>query len=118
MRFFQKLGKSLMLPVSALPICGLLMGLGYLLCPSAMQGGAMEGAADHIGYFLILAGGALINNMALLFAIGVGVGMSEKNDGTGVVASLVAWLTITTLLNADNVTALIPSIAEDDKTWS
>ncbi|MBR4344083.1 MAG: HPr family phosphocarrier protein [Lachnospiraceae bacterium] len=113
MKFFQKLGKSLMLPVSALPICGLLMGLGYLLCPSAMQGGSMEGVADHIGYFLIMAGGALINNMALLFAIGVGVGMSEKNDGTGAVASLVAWLTITTLLSADNVTALIPSIAED-----
>lgn len=113
MKFFQKLGKSLMLPVSALPICGLLMGLGYLLCPSAMQGGAIEGVADHIGYFLITAGGALINNMALLFAIGVGVGMSEKNDGTGAVASLVSWLTITTLLSADNVTALFPSIAED-----
>ena len=35
------------------------------------------------GLFLVKAGGALIDNMAILFVIGVGVGMSEKNDGTG-----------------------------------
>jgi PTS system N-acetylglucosamine-specific IIC component len=39
--------------------------------------------------------------------------MSEKNDGTGAVASLVSWLTITTLLGTDAVTTMIPSIAED-----
>lgn len=83
MKYLQKLGKALMLPVSCLPICGLLMGIGYLLCPSAMQGGAMTEPSEHIGYFLITAGGAPINHIALLFAIGVGFGMSENNDGTG-----------------------------------
>ena len=43
MKFLQKLGKSLMLPVAVLPICGLLMGIGYFLCPSTMQGGTVEG---------------------------------------------------------------------------
>ena len=36
MKTLQKLGKALMLPVSVMPICGLLMGLGYCLCPAAM----------------------------------------------------------------------------------
>lgn len=33
MKFLQKLGKALMLPVAVLPICGILMGIGYWLCP-------------------------------------------------------------------------------------
>ena len=86
MKFLQKLGKALMLPVAVLPICGILMGIGYRLCPATMQGGDIHGAANLIGLFLVKAGGALIDNMAILFAIGVGVGMSEKNDGTGGIA--------------------------------
>ena len=113
MKYLQKLGKALMLPVSCLPICGLLMGLGYWLCPSAMQGGEMEGTAEHIGFFLVTAGGAVIDHIALLFAIGVGIGMSENNDGTGAVASLVSWLMITVLLSEKTVIALIPEVAED-----
>ncbi len=80
MKFLQKLGKALMLPVAVLPICGILMGIGYRLCPATMQGGEIQGAANLIGLFLVKAGGALIDNMAILFAIGVGVGMSEKNE--------------------------------------
>ena len=37
MKYFQKLGKSIMLPVACLPLCGLLMGIGYLLCADALQ---------------------------------------------------------------------------------
>lgn len=37
MKFLQKLGKALMLPVAILPICGILMGIGYRLCPATMQ---------------------------------------------------------------------------------
>lgn len=81
MKFLQKLGKALMLPVAVLPICGILMGIGYWLCPATMQGGDIQGAANLIGLFLVKAGAALIDHMAILFAVGVGVGMSEKNDG-------------------------------------
>lgn len=59
MKFLQKLGKALMLPVAVLPICGILMGIGYWLCPATMQGGDIHGAANLIGLFLVKAGGAL-----------------------------------------------------------
>ena len=43
-----------------------------------MQGGDITGIGNQIGFFLVKAGGALIDNMALLFVIGVGVGMAEN----------------------------------------
>jgi len=112
-KYLQKLGKALMLPVSCLPICALLMGLGYCLCPAAMQGGDISGFWAQIGYFLVKAGGALIDNIAWLFAIGVGIGMSEGSDGTGALAALVSWLMIITLLNVNTVKTLFPDVAED-----
>lgn len=51
MKFLQKLGKALMLPVAVLPICGILMGIGYWLCPATMQGGEISGVANLIGLF-------------------------------------------------------------------
>ena len=117
MKFLQKLGKALMLPVACLPICGLLMGIGYLLCPATMQGGEITGFVNLLGLFLVKAGAALIDNMALLFVIGVGVGMSDDNDGTGAVAAIASWFMITTLLNTGFVTTIMPSVAENaDKT--
>ena len=117
MKYLQKLGKALMLPVACLPICGILMGIGYLLCPESMQGGDITGFGPMVGIFLVKAGGALIDNMALLFVIGVGVGMSDDHDGTGGLAALASWLMITTLLSTGFVTTLFPSIADNaDKT--
>lgn len=117
MKYLQKLGKALMLPVACLPICGILMGIGYLLCPASMQGGDITGFGPMVGIFLVKAGGALIDNMALLFVIGVGVGMSDDHDGTGGLAALASWLMITTLLSTGFVTTLFPSIADNaDKT--
>lgn len=113
MKFLQKLGKALMLPVACLPICGILMGLGYLLCPATMQGGDIAGMKELIGLFLVKAGGALIDNMAILFVIGVGVGMSDDNDGTGGVAALASWLMMTTLLSTGFVTTIMPSLADN-----
>ena len=113
MKYLQKLGKALMLPVACLPICGLLMGIGYLLCPATMQGGDITGFVPLLGLFLVKAGAALIDNIAILFVIGVGVGMSEDNDGTGAVAALASWLMITTLLNTGFVTTIMPSVADD-----
>ena len=106
MKFVQKLGKALMLPVACLPICGILMGLGYAMCPSTMQGGDVTGIVQQIGFFLVKAGGALIDHMALLFAIGVGVGMSDDHDGTAGLAALASWLMITNLLSTANVSVI------------
>ncbi len=98
MKFLQRLGKSLMLPVACLPVCGILMGIGYALCPATMQGGDVSGALQIIGFFLVKAGGALIDNMSWLFAVGVAVGMAKDNDGTAGLAGLVSWLMMTKLL--------------------
>lgn len=110
MKYLQKLGKSLMLPVACLPVCGILMGVGYILAPAAMAGEVAGftagGVAYTIGLFLIKAGGALIDNMAWLFAIGVAVGMSDDNDGTAGLAGLVSFLMITTLLSSGTVAGL------------
>ncbi len=113
MKYLQKLGKALMLPVACLPICGILMGLGYALCPSTMQGGDVTGILEMIGFFLVKAGGALIDNMAILFVIGVGVGMAEDNDGTAALAALASWLMMTNLLSVGVVTTLMPAIADN-----
>ena len=112
MKYLQKLGKALMLPVACLPICGILMGIGYALCPATMQGGDITGAKALIGFFLVKAGGALIDNMSWLFAVGVAVGMSDDNDGTAGLSGLVSWLMMTKLLNPA-VVATLTGVAAD-----
>ena len=112
MKYFQKLGKALMLPVACLPICGILMGIGYALCPATMQGGDMSGFANMFGFFLVKAGGALVDNIPILFAVGVGVGMADDTDGTAGIAALASWLMLQNLLGTGTVTALMPSIAD------
>lgn len=116
MKRLQKLGKALMLPVAVLPICGILMGIGYALAPAVMGAeGATSGFMYSAGLFLVKAGGALIDNMAILFAIGVGVGLSKNSDGTGGLAALVSWLMMTTLVGSAG--AIIPSLVENNETW-
>ena len=120
MKKLQKLGSALMLPVAVLPICGILMGLGYLLCPAYMMGGdwaaslghATSGLGHSIGYVMIKAGGALIDNMAWLFAIGVAVGLAKENNGTAGLAGLVSFLMVRTLVAADVVGQVVPFMVE------
>jgi len=111
MKHLQKLGSALMLPVACLPICGILMGLGYALAPAVMgAAGATEGFAYVLGFFLVKAGAALIDNMAILFAIGTAVGLAKENNGTAGLAGLVSWLMITTLLNPGTVGVIAPGM--------
>ncbi len=94
MKYLQKLGKSLMLPVAALPAAGILIGIGYMFDPTGWGGNNIFAA------FLITAGNAILGNMAILFAVGVAYGMSDDNDGTAALAGLVSWLMVTTLLSS------------------
>ena len=100
MKYLQKLGKSLMLPVACLPVAGILMGIGYWIDPSGW------GANNILALILIKAGGILIDNMAILFAVGVAVGMSVDQEGTSALAGIVSWLTVQTMLSS-GVVALI-----------
>jgi len=81
----QKVGTSLMLPVSVLPIAGILLGVGaadFSLFPSVLSD-LME-----------QAGGAIFSNMALLFAIGVALGFTN-NDGVAALAAAVGYFIMT-----------------------
>ncbi|MDR1363154.1 MAG: N-acetylglucosamine-specific PTS transporter subunit IIBC [Spirochaetaceae bacterium] len=93
MKVLQKLGKSLMLPVACLPVAAILMGIGYWIDPTGW--GENVAAAG----FLIKAGGAIIDNMGILFALGVGIGMSKDGEGTAAFSALISWLMIQTLLS-------------------
>lgn len=86
MKYLQKLGKALMLPVAVLPICGILMGLGYALAPGVMgvPGAATSGAAYTVGFLLVKAGGALIDN-------------SITWHGCSPLVPLLVWLMTTTV---------------------
>lgn len=115
MKNLQKLGSALMLPVAVLPICGILMGLGYALAPAVMgAAGATEGFAYVLGFFLIKAGAAVIDNMAIIFAVGVAVGLAKENNGTAALASLVSWLVMTTMLNPGTVGTIAPGMVASE----
>ena len=77
----QKVGKSLMLPVSILPIAGLLLGVG------AAKFSVMP---DVVSQLMEQAGGAVFANIALLFAIGAALGFT-KNDGVAGLAAAVGY---------------------------
>ncbi len=100
MQFFQRLGRSIMLPVAVLPVAAILAGLSYWIKGAT-------GGANLVSTFLGAAGGALLDNMALLFAIGISIGMAKKSDGTSALAGLVAWLVVTTLLKPETVMLFI-----------
>ncbi|MCG6202224.1 PTS glucose transporter subunit IIBC [Psychromonas antarctica] len=78
----QKVGKSLMLPVSVLPIAGILLGVG------AAKFGVLP---DVVSQLMEQAGGAVFGNMALIFAIGVALGFT-KNDGVAGLAAVVGYV--------------------------
>jgi PTS system N-acetylglucosamine-specific IIC component len=92
-----------MVPVAVLPAAAIMMGVGYWLDPNGW------GADSAVAAFLIQAGAAIIDKMAILFAIGVAYGMSKDKDGAAALAGLVGYLVVTTLLKP-NVVAQIQSI--------
>nr|WP_263323691.1 N-acetylglucosamine-specific PTS transporter subunit IIBC [Neobacillus sp. Marseille-Q6967] len=100
MKYLQRLGRSLMLPVAVLPAAAILMGIGYWIDPAGWGGGSPVAA------FLIKAGGSIIDNMAILFAVGVALGMSKDKDGSAALSGLVAYLVVTTVLSTASVAML------------
>ena len=95
-----------MLPVACFPVAAVLQGIGYWIDPTGW------GANNVIAAFLLKGGGCLIDQMPILFAIGVAVGMSDDNDGTAGLAGLVSWLMTTTLLSTDVVAMLTKTAVE------
>jgi PTS system glucose-specific IIC component len=79
--WLQKIGKSLMLPVSVLPVAGILLGVGsakFAVLPPVVSS------------VMAQAGGAVFGNLPLIFAIGVALGLTG-NDGVGALAAVVGF---------------------------
>lgn len=97
MNYLQRIGRSLMLPVAVLPVAAILMGIGYWIDPAGW------GANSAVAAFLLKAGGSIIDNMSILFAVGVAFGMSKDQNGAAALSGLVAFLLITTMLSPDAI---------------
>lgn len=101
--YMQRMGRSLMLPVAVLPAAAILMGIGYWIDPNVMTG---LGDPNFLSVFLVKAGGAIIDNLPVLFAVGLALGMSKDKDGAAALSGLVAFLVVTTLLSTAAVGAM------------
>ncbi|MFI6293003.1 PTS transporter subunit EIIC [Nonomuraea sp. NPDC050790] len=99
MNVLQRLGRSLMLPIAALPAAGLLMRFGQ---PDMLgsNGAAPGGLADVAGFawmssvaaVIDAAGSALFENLPLIFAVGVAIGFARRSDGSTALAAVVGYL--------------------------
>ena len=104
--YLQKVGRALMVPVAVLPAAAILMGVGYWLDPDAW------GASNALAALLIKSGSAIIDNMSVLFAIGVAYGLSKDKDGAAALTGFVGFLVVTTLCSPAAV-AMIQKIPAD-----
>lgn len=89
--YLQKVGRALMVPVATLPAAAILMGIGYWVDPTGW------GSANALAALFIQSGSAIIDNMGVLFAVGVAYGMSKDKDGAAALAGFVGFLVLTTL---------------------
>nr|WP_302849981.1 N-acetylglucosamine-specific PTS transporter subunit IIBC [Kosakonia sacchari] len=102
----QKIGRALMVPVATLPAAAILMGVGYWIDPVGW------GGQNALAAFFIQSGSAIIDNMGVLFAVGVAYGMSKDKDGAAALAGFVGFLVLTTLCSPAAV-AMIQKIPAD-----
>ena len=99
----QRFGKSFMLPIAVLPAAGLLLGIGGALSnPNTVKAYPFLDVAWLQGVFTIMAsaGSVVFANLAVLFAVGVAVGLAKSDKGTAGLASLLAYLVMNATINA------------------
>ena len=90
----QRLGRSLMLPIAALPAAALLLRLGQ---PDLLGADGLGGSADWllpVADVLGAAGGAIFGNLPIIFAVGVAIGFARKSDGSTALAAVIGYLVL------------------------
>lgn len=97
--YMQRMGRSLMLPVAVLPAASLLVGIANWIVGMGVSNAGTT--------FLTNAGLAILNHLALLFAVGLALGMSKDKDGSAALAGLVAYLVPQTVLDPTSVQSLL-----------
>ncbi len=99
----QLFGKSFMLPIAVLPAAGLLLGIGGALSnPNTVEAYPFLDVGWLQGIFTVMAsaGSTVFANLAVLFAVGVAVGLAKSDKGTAGLASLIAYLVMNATINA------------------
>jgi PTS system N-acetylglucosamine-specific IIC component len=86
----QRLGKSLMLPIAVLPAAGILLRLGQ----DDLLGRIKAPVIGPFFHAMSAAGGALFDNLPMLFAVGVAIGFAKKADGSTALAAVVGYLVV------------------------
>lgn len=102
----QQIGKSLFLPIAVLPFAGILLGIGSsftnetTIATYGLSGILHQGTLPY-GFMLMLsnAGNAIFNNLALIFALAVALGMAKKEKGVAVLSAGVFYLVMLTTIN-------------------
>ncbi|MFG2295329.1 PTS transporter subunit EIIC [Streptomyces sp. NPDC048603] len=95
MAVMQRIGRSLMLPVAVLPAAALLVRLG----DKDMLGSAsLPEFINKIAGYMTAGGGAILDNMALLFAVGIAIGFAKKSDGSTALAAVTGYLVFKSVL--------------------
>ncbi|MER6215697.1 PTS transporter subunit EIIC [Streptomyces sp. NPDC048387] len=108
MAVMQRIGRSLMLPVAVLPAAALLVRLG----DKDMLGSAsMPEFINKIAGYMSAGGGAILDNMALLFAVGIAIGYAKKSDGSTALAAVTGYLVFKNVL-ATFTDSNLPKIAK------
>ncbi len=99
MNVLQRLGRSLMLPIAALPAAALLLRFGQpdMLGSNGPQPGGLADVSglawmNQVAEVMAAAGAALFENLPMLFAVGVAIGFARKSDGTTALAAVVGYL--------------------------
>ena len=103
----QRVGRSFMLPIALLPVAGLLLGIGSSFTNETMLAAYGLDRVIHQGtlIYTILdvmsqTGSAVFNNLALLFAMGVAIGMARKEKEVAALSGAVAYLIMNTAIQA------------------
>ncbi len=111
----QRFGKSFMLPIAVLPAAGLLLGIGGALSnPNTVSTYPLLQIEwlQHIFKVMSSAGSIAFDNLALIFAIGVAVGLARSDKGTAGLAAALAYLVMNASMNAMLINA--GKLAEDN----
>ncbi|MFJ2912313.1 PTS transporter subunit EIIC [Streptomyces sp. NPDC087228] len=89
MAVMQRIGRSLMLPVAVLPAAALLVRLGN---DDMLGRTSFPDFVTKIASFMSAGGNAILDNMALLFAVGIAIGFAKKSDGSTALAAVTGYL--------------------------
>ncbi|MEE1796719.1 PTS transporter subunit EIIC [Streptomyces sp. BE308] len=95
MAVMQRIGRSLMLPVAVLPAGALLVRLGN---PDMLGRDSFPDFVVKIAGFMAAGGNAILDNMALLFAVGIAIGFAKKSDGSTALAAVTGYLVFKNVL--------------------